>query len=319
MVKLEMTRLDYYIKKTTDMLLDRPIPASVGLPGSTATKNIGEMDNRGFEFQVISHNLKKDNKLQWTTGFNISLNKSKIISLDGGTIKVGDISSRGTVAIAMESQPLGLFYGYIFDGVDPATGNSIYRDLDKDGELSDGDKTIIGNANPKYNFGLTNAFVYKNWSFSFFIQGVQGNQIFNASKIETEGMSLPANQLATVANRWTTPGQITDIPKATYGDFTNSLISSRFVEDGSYVRLKSVSLGYEFPKKLVSKLKLTRLYLYVTSENLLTFTKYSGFDPEVSVYSLGGFSNSERNIAPGVDYGTYPQSREFLIGLNVTF
>lgn len=310
---------DYYIKRTTDMLLDRPIPASVGLPGSTATKNIGEMDNRGFEFQVVSHNLNKDKKLQWTTGFNISFNKSKIISLDGGTIKVGDISSRGTVAIAMEGEPLGLFYGYIFDGVDPATGNSIYRDLDKDGELSDGDKTIIGNANPKYNLGLTNAFVYKNWSFSFFIQGVQGNQIFNASKIETEGMSLPANQLATVANRWTTPGQITDMPKATYGDFTNSLISSRFIEDGSFVRIKSVSLGYEFPKKLVSKLRLTRLYLYVTSENLLTFTKYSGFDPEVSVYSLGGFSNSERNIAPGVDYGTYPQSREFLIGLNVAF
>jgi len=310
---------DYYIKRTTDMLLNRPIPASVGLPGSTATKNIGEMENRGFEFQVTSHNLSNDNVLKWTTDFNMSFNKSKIISLDGGTIKVGNITDRGTVAIAQEGQPLGMFYGYIFDGVDPATGNSIYRDLDKDGELSDGDKTIIGNANPKFTFGLTNTFVYRSWSFSFFLQGVQGNDIFNASKIETEGMSLEVNQLATVANRWTTPGQITDMPKATYGDFTNSLISSRFVEDGSFVRVKSLSLGYELPKELISKLNMSRLYIYISSENLLTFTKYSGFDPEVSVYSLGGFSNSEKNIAPGVDYGTYPQAREFLVGLNVTF
>ncbi len=310
---------DYYIKKTTDMLLNRPIPASVGLPGNTATKNIGEMDNRGVEFQVSSNNLNAGNELKWTTDFNISFNKSEIISLDGGTIKVGNITDRGTCAIAQEGQQLGMFYGYIFDGVDPATGNSIYRDLDESGDLSDGDKTFIGNANPDYTFGLTNTFAYKGWSFSFFFQGVQGNDIFNASRIETEAMSLEANQLATVANRWTTPGQITDVPRAIYGDFTNSLTSSRFIEDGSFVRLKSLSLGYNFPEALISKLKLSRLYLYVSSENLLTFTKYSGFDPEVSVYSLGGFSDTEKNIAPGVDYGTYPQSREFLIGLNITF
>jgi TonB-linked SusC/RagA family outer membrane protein len=309
---------DYYIKKTTDMLLNRPIPASVGLPSSTATKNIGSMENRGIEFQVTSHNLGNESELKWTTDFNISFNKSKITSLDGGTIKVGNISDRGSVAIAQEGQPLGLFYGYISDGVNPATGDIIYRDLDGDSTLSDGDKTIIGNANPKYTFGLTNTFAYKGWSFSFFIQAVQGNDIFNASRIETEGLSMESNQLATVANRWTTAGQITDIPRATYGDFTNSLISSRFIEDGSFVRVKSVSLGYEFPKQLISKLNMSRVYLYVSSENLLTFTKYSGFDPEVSVYGLSS-NNTEKNIAPGVDYGTYPQSREFLVGLNVTF
>ncbi len=309
---------DYYIKKTTDMLLNRPIPASVGLPSSTATKNIGEMENRGFEFQVTSHNLNSQNELKWTTDFNISFNKSKIISLDGGTIKVGNISDRGSVAIAQEGQPLGLFFGYISDGVDPATGDMIYRDLDGDSTLSDGDKTIIGNANPKYTFGLTNTFTYKGWSFSFFFQGVQGNDIFNASRIETEGLSMETNQLATVLNRWTTPGQNTGIPRATYGDFTNSLISSRFIEDGSFVRLKSLSLGYELPKSIISKLNVSRLYLYISSENLLTFTKYSGFDPEVSVYGLSS-NNTEKNIAPGVDYGTYPQSRDFLVGLNVTF
>jgi TonB-linked SusC/RagA family outer membrane protein len=309
---------DYYIKKTTDMLLNRPIPASVGLPSSTATKNIGEMENRGFEFQVTSHNLNSQNELKWTTDFNISFNKSKIISLDGGTIKVGNISDRGSVAIAQEGQPLGLFFGYISDGVDPATGDMIYRDLDESGTVSDGDKTIIGNANPKYTFGLTNTFTYKGWSFSFFFQGVQGNDIFNATRIETEGLSMETNQLATVLDRWTTPGQITEIPRATYGDFTNSLISSRFIEDGSFVRLKSLSLGYELPKSIISKLNMSRLYLYISSENLLTFTIYSGFDPEVSVYGLSS-NNTEKNIAPGVDYGTYPQSRDFLVGLNVTF
>ncbi|MBN8789319.1 MAG: TonB-dependent receptor [Terrimonas sp.] len=306
---------DYYIKQTTNMLLDRPIPGSVGIPGSTAIKNIGKMENRGFEFQVSSKNLT--GKLKWGTDFNISFNRSKIISLDGGTIKIGNISERGTVAIAQEGKPLGLFYGYISEGVDPATGNIIYRDIDKSGDLSDGDQTIIGNANPKYFFGLTNNFSYGNFTFSFFVQGVQGNDIFNATRIETEGLIDEANQTKNVLNRWTTAGQVTNIPKATYGDNTNSLISSRFIENGSFVRLKSATLGYTLPEAVTNRLKISRCFLYVTGENIFTFTKYSGFDPEVSLYGRSG--SSEKNIAPGIDYGTYPQSRDFIIGLNITF
>ncbi len=307
---------DFYIKNTMEMLLDRPIPASLGIPGDVATKNVGEMQNQGIEFMVESKNLV--NTLKWNTSFNISFNRSEVVSLDGGTIKVGYISDRGDVAVAMENQPLGLFYGYVSDGVDPATGDMKYRDLDNSGDLSDGDKTIIGNSNPKFTWGLTNTFSYKNWNLSFFIQGVQGNDIFNATRIETEGLMDETSQLATVLNRWTTPGQVTDIPRATYGDNTNSLISSRFVEDGSYIRLKSLTLGYDFSKNLLSKLKMNRLYLYLTCENLLTFTKYSGFDPEVSLYSRSS-DNSLKNIAPGVDYGTYPQSRDIIFGLNITF
>lgn len=306
---------DYYIKRTINMLLDRPIPGSVGIPGSTAIKNIGKMENRGFEFQLSSKNLT--GKLKWGTDFNIFLNRSKIISLDGGTIKIGNISERGTVAIAQEGQPLGLFYGYICDGVDPATGNIKYRDLDKSGDLSDGDQTIIGNANSKYAFGITNNFSYGNFTFSFFFQGVQGNNIFNATRIETEGLIDEANQTANVLRRWKTPGQVTDIPKATYGDNTNSLISSRFIENGSFVRLKSTTLGYSLPANITERLKLSRCFFYITGENILTFTKYSGFDPEVSLY--GKSASTEKNIAPGIDYGTYPQSREFIIGLNITF
>jgi len=306
---------DYYIKQTSDMLLNRPIPASVGIGSNTAIKNIGKMENRGIEFQVSSKNII--GALNWTTDFNISTNKSKIISLDGGTIKIGNISGRGAVAIAEEGKQLGLFYGYISDGVDPKTGNIKYRDLDKSGSLSDSDQTIIGNSNPKYAFGLTNSFSYKNFTFNFFFQGIQGNQIFNATRIETEGLLEPSNQTVNVLRRWKTPGQITDIPKVSFADNTNSLISSRYIEDGSFVRLKSATIGYDLPKTLLNKIKISRCFFYITGENILTFTKYTGFDPEVSLFGRG--ANSERNIAPGVDYGTYPQSREFIAGVNIVF
>ncbi len=308
---------DYYIKQTSDMLLNAPIPASVGIPGNTATKNVGEMENRGIEFQVSSKNLISD--LKWTTDFNISFNKSKIIKLDKSVpIRTGYISDRGNVAIAMEGEELGLFYGYISEGVNPETGDLVFKDMDKSGTLNDADQTIIGNSNPKFTFGLTNSFSYKNFSFSFFFLGVEGNDIFNASRIENEGLFDEANQLSTVLNRWTAPGQVTDMPRSNFGDNHNSLISSRYIEDGSYIRLKSATLGYELPIKYAEKLKMSRLFIYVTGENLFTFTKYSGFDPEVDLYGTSG-DNTLINIAPGVDYGTYPQSREFIVGLNITF
>lgn len=311
---------DYYIKNTTDMLLNSPIPGSVGMGygGSFATKNIGSMTNKGLEFQVNSKNMVGE--LKWTTDFNISFNKSEITKLDKGVpIKTGYISFRGNVAIAQEGEPLGMFFGYVADGVDPQTGMMKYKDLDNSGDLNDGDQTSIGNANPDFTYGLTNNFSYKNFTFSFLFQGVQGNDIFNASRIETEGMYLPINQLATVADRWKKPGDITNIPKSTGdGDDHNSLLSSRYVEDGSYLRLKSTTLGYDLPKIICNKLKAQKIYLYVTGENLLTFTKYSGFDPEVSIYGSGS-DNALKNIAPGVDYGVYPQSRTFLFGINVTF
>jgi TonB-linked SusC/RagA family outer membrane protein len=311
---------DYYIKNTEDMLLNSPIPGSVGMgfSSSYATKNIGSMTNKGAEFQISSRNLV--NELKWTTDFNISFNNSEITKLDQGVpIKTGYIAFRGNVAIAEEGQPLGMFFGYVADGVDPQTGDMIYADLDNSGDLNDGDQTIIGNANPDFIYGLTNNFEYKNWTFSFFLQGVQGNDIFNAARIETEGMYLPINQLATVLDRWKKPGDVTEIPRsAGDGDDHNSLLSSRYVEDGSYLRVKSATLGYDLPGSVCEKLKVKNLYLYVTAENLLTFTKYSGFDPEVSIYGRSS-NNALKNIAPGVDYGVYPQSRTFLFGVNLTF
>jgi TonB-linked SusC/RagA family outer membrane protein len=304
---------DYYIKNTTDMLLNAPIPMSVGMGWNTSvtTKNVGSMTNNGLEFQVSSKNLIGEFK--WSTDFNISFNRSKITKLEKGVpILGGFIDNRSAAAIAQEGQPLGTFYGYVSEGVDPATGNIKYKDIDKSGGLSDGDKTIIGNANPDFSYGLTNNFNYKGFSFSFFFQGVQGNQIFNASRIVTEGMYYPVNQLATVLTRWEKPGDITNMPKSDKDNAKhNSDVSSRYVEDGSYLRLKSATLGYDLPKSVSNFLKMEKLHVYVTAENLLTFTKYSGFDPEVSAYGVG--------IAPGVDFGSYPQSRSFMFGLNLNF
>jgi TonB-linked SusC/RagA family outer membrane protein len=304
---------DYYIKNTNDMLLNAPIPFSVGMGWHTsfATKNIGSMWNKGFEFQIGSKNLVGE--VKWTTDFNISFNRSKITKLEKGVPVIGgEIDNRSAAAIAMEGQPLGTFYGYIAEGVDPQTGIMKYKDLDSTGTLSEGDKTIIGNANPKFTYGLTNNFTYKQFTFSFFFQGVQGNQLFNASRIVTEGMYYPVNQLSTVMSRWEKPGDITDMPKSDPGNLLhNSDVSSRYVENGSYLRLKSMTLGYDLPKTLCDRLKMQKFYLYVTAENLLTFTKYTGFDPEVSAYGVG--------VAPGVDFGSYPQSKSFIFGLNLTF
>jgi TonB-linked SusC/RagA family outer membrane protein len=307
---------DYYIKNTSDMLLNAPIPYSIGLGwassnSSVATKNIGSMTNKGFEFQASSKNLVGE--LKWTTDFNISFNRSKITKLEKSVpIMGGFIDNRSAAAIAQEGQPLGTFYGYVAEGVDPQTGNMRYKDLDHSGDLSDGDKTIIGDANPKFTYGLTNSLTFKRFSFSFFFQGVQGNQIFNASRIVTEGMYYPVNQLATVLNRWEKPGDVTNMPKSDRDNLNhNSDVSSRFVENGSYLRLKSTTLGYDFPASVCSKIKAQKIYVYVTGENLLTFTKYSGFDPEVSAYGVG--------IAPGVDFGSYPQSGSFMFGINLTF
>ncbi len=312
---------DYYKKKTTDLLLYVPVPASVGIPGNVALQNAGSLENKGFEFQIISRNLVKGN-LTWNTDFNINFNKNKVLDIVGTVIHSGAINPAGTtynLSIVKEGEPLGLFYGYISDGVDPATGMIKYRDLDGQPGITDGDKTIIGNANPKFTYGITNSFAYKNFTLDLFLQGVQGNDIFNATKILSESMRLPMNQSATVLNRWKNPGDITDVPKAVKDDVTNSEPSTRYIENGSYLRVKSLTLAYNLPKAVLERLRLNRLQIYVTTENLITFTKYSGFDPEVSAFNASNQDNTSKNTAPGVDYGTYPQSRDFIFGLNVTF
>ncbi|HJD92083.1 MAG TPA: TonB-dependent receptor, partial [Bacteroides coprosuis] len=251
---------DAYIKKTKDLLLTVGLPESVNLPGGI-TRNDGEMENKGIEFMVSSQNLT--GQLQWNTDFNISFNNNRLTKL--GLNKVyydGEMyETKENAIILKEGLPLGTFYGYISDGGDPETGDIMYRDLNENGQIDPEDRTTIGNAQPNFIFGLTNTFSYKGLSLSVFLQGSQGNKIFNATRIDTEGMFDFRNQSKNVLDRWKRPGMVTDIPRV--GNIENIHNSSRFIEDGSYIRLKTITLSYDFNKKVLQKLHLSRLQAYV--------------------------------------------------------
>lgn len=298
---------DYYYKKTTDMLMKVTLPEGQG--SSTISRNEGEMVNKGFEFGINSRNLQ--GVFDWSTDFNISFNRNKLTKLELVKIyndaKTSDYTNE-TVVRNVEGRPLGGFYGYISDGVNPETGELMYRDLNKDGRISASDRTYIGDPNPDFTFGLTNTFTWKDLSLTVFIQGSYGNDIFNASRIETEGMYDGKNQSTKVLDRWKIPGQITNVPKAGF-DLKNS---TYFVEDGSYLRVKDVSLSYNIRAPFLKKAGISKLQPYFTATNLLTWTNYSGMDPEVNQWGNNG-------AVQGIDWGTYPHSKSFVFGVNVEF
>lgn len=307
---------DYYTKKTTDLLLEVTQPTSTGF--SSALQNAGSIENKGFEFQIGSKNFVRDN-FRWATDFNISFNKGKVLDIVGTTLHTGEVNPAGTslnTAIVQAGSPLGSFYGKYSQGVDPATGKIKFLRTADDSADSVG---IIGNANPKFIFGFSNSFTIKHFTLDFFFQGVQGNDILNATRILTESMVLPMNQSATVLDRWKNPGDVTDIPGVSPSNWDNSAVSTRYVENGSYIRLKALTLGYNIPAEKLKKLKMSRFMVYCTVENLLTFTKYTGFDPEVSAFSTNSQSATNQNTAPGVDFGTYPHARDIILGLNLSF
>ncbi len=307
---------DAYLKDTKDLLQTYPIPRSTGF--DYALKNIGTLRNKGLEFMVSYKNITKKD-FQWTTDFNISINRNNVTKLYGQQYNLNTIPSRSEVSLVREGQPLGVFYGYVATGVDPQTGMELYRTQKGTSTSSPSadDRTVIGNPNPDFIYGLTNTFNYKNFSLNLFLQGTQGNDIFNASRVETEALNGPQNQTVAVLRRWTTPGQITDIPKAVVNSTDNSRISTRFVENGSFLRVKTLTLSYTLPKTVLDKMKIANLRVYLTGENLLTFTKYSGYDPEVNAFTSGNSQLSNGGF--GIDYGTYPQTRNLLVGINVSF
>lgn len=303
--------VDAYIKKTSDVLLNVQLPNTV--PITSIQTNAGAIENKGIEFNINSVNFNK--KFRWETSFNMSFNRNEVTNLDYTDVYYfGRIySNNQDVSIVKEGLPLGSFFGYISDGVDPETGDLVYRDVNSNGILDPGDRTVIGNAQPKYIFGITNTFKYWRFDLNLFFQGSYGNDIFNATRIDLEGMFDSKNQSVAVLNRWTPTNTITDIPRAVGGgNVDNVRNSTRFVEDGSYVRLKSVTLSYKIIDNNPKVKAIKKLSVYITGENLLTFTKYSGFDPEVNAF---GSSATEL----GIDYGTYPQSKTLILGLNVEF
>lgn len=311
-----MITADYYNKKTTNMLLAVPIPTSTGY--GSAWQNAGSLSNKGFEFSFNSKNIVHDD-FKWSSDFNISFNRNKVLNIVGTQLVVGSINVLGSdynTALVKEGEPLGSFYGKYSQGVDPATGNIMFLQTVDGSADSVG---IIGYANPKFTYGFTNSITWKNFSLDIFFQGVSGNKVMDATRILTESMALAVNQSADVLRRWKNPGDITDMPGVSPNNWDNSLPSTRFVENGSYLRLKSLTIGYKLPETLINKIKMSRCFIYLTSENLLTFTKYKGFDPELSAFSSKANSTTDQNAAPGIDYGTYPQSRDFIIGINLSF
>jgi len=314
--------LDAYYKKTEDLLLNVEIPWTSGFASSL--QNYGSVENKGLEVAVNTVNFKGD--FNWNSGFNISFNRNKVISIgDGNTDFILGGNFNGDYII-QEGQPLGSFYGAVANGIlqpgqetelgaltgrnDPQPGDRIYKDIDGDGTFSTAaDREIIGNAQPDFIFGLTNTFNYKNIDLNILLQGSVGNEILNGNRQVLELLTGQQNASLEAVNRWSEENTATAIPRAS-ADPSNIFLN-RFVEDGSYLRLKSIVLGYTFPNAITSKFFVSNLRLYLTAENLLTWTKYTGFDPEVT--------SAGNTVTKGYDAGVYPTSRSISAGLKVTF
>ncbi len=311
---------DYYIKKTNDLLFNRPIPTTSGF--TTYQENIGNMENKGFEISLTSFNIDQPN-FSWSTTLNFSRNVNTVTELYNGQ----PIDAGFATRIA-EGQPIGAFYGWAVEGIfqneqeveDHAfqtsgtrPGDIKFRDLNNDGTINDGDRQFLGSAQPDFQGGLSNIFQFRGFELSAFFQFSYGNKIFNNNAVFAEGMNSVFNQTARVMDRWREEGDQTSIPRAVWGDPNNNRRNSdRFIEDGSYLRLKTATLAYNFPKNLIEPVGISKLRIYLAGQNILTWTDYSWFDPEVNTFD-------GNNTALATDFLTYPQARSFILGLNVTF
>lgn len=330
---------DLYHKTTRDLLLHADLPYTSGF--AKAYKNIGKMQNRGLEITLETLNIK-NRQFSWSTNFNISFNQGKIKGLnEGQEALLSSVSFDTTtpIYIAQINKPAGLIYGFVYDGtykyddfdkdasgkytlkptvvnnggersaIQPGTAK--YKDINHDGVINDDDRTVIGRGHPIHTGGFTNNFTYKDFDLSIFFQWSYGNDIVNSNRniFENGEPKKDTNMFASYANRWTPDNPDSDIP-AVRGQGP-SVLSSRVIEDGSYLRLKMVSLGYNIPKSLLRKCSLSSARVYVSGENLWTWTSYSGYDPEVSVRHSA--------LTPGYDYSAYPRAYNFSIGLNIGF
>lgn len=311
---------DVYWKKTKNVLVN--VPLSGEIVGSVLL-NMGSMQNIGQEFVVSSKNIVNGD-FKWNTDLNISFNKNKVLNIGNGISfmnSFGGIYERTNSIALVQGYGLGEFYGYVATGVDPETGMQLYKT--KEGKTvpyaatKPSDRQLIGSAQPKFVYGMTNTFSYKNFDLTVFLQGSQGNKIFNGLRIETEGLKDSRNQSTAVLHRWQNPGDRTDIPRTLLNNDDNSQVSTRFLEDGSYLRFKTITLNYHFNSGLLNKIGLGAASVYVSAQNLITITGYKGFDPEVNTYGTNS-DNTQRNTSLGIDYGAYPQAKVFLAGLNIT-
>lgn len=315
---------DYYKTITKDLLFNRPLPGVSGI--ASQLQNVGELENKGWELGINSKNFIGQD-FTWNTSFNISSNKNKVLKLADNKDLL--INSTPGHFLATESQilrvgePVGSFFGFIYDGVlqqgetalpgnfETTAGSEKFRDYNGDGKLDSQDKTIIGNPNPDFIFGLNNDFTYKNLDLNIFFQGSEGGQILNYTLMELA--SGNNNATTEVLDAWTPTNTDTNVPK---NAARTKRVTSRFVYDGSYIRLKNISLGYSLSENVVSKFGLSKVRFYISAQNLWTITDYPGTDPETSYLND---NNSRSNTNLGLDYGGYPNVRTFTMGLNVKF
>ena len=331
--------LDYYRMVTRDLLFSVQLPQYSGY--ATQLQNIGSVENKGFELTLNTRNTVGE--LKWNTDVNFSLNRNKVLELPGGTelqysASPGHMVGLGSTHVLREGYPVGSFFGWIYDGVyqegdtflagggfEREAGGEKFRDVNgkdaqgnltgqPDGTLNSDDRVIIGNPNPDFIWGLNNELSYKGFDLNIFFQGSQGNDILSYTLMELNLLSGINNATTAALNRWTPTNTNTDIPKAFAG--RTRRVSTRWIYDGSYVRLKNLALGYNFPVSLTKKLGLSKLRLYASAQNILTLTKYEGYDPEVN-YASDGTTNSNRNL--GLDYGSYPNAKSYTVGLNIGF
>lgn len=302
--------VDYYIKKTQDLLLNVNLRGDSGFENQI--QNVGNLENKGVELVINSANLVGN--LKWNTSFNIARNRNEITNLNGQVIE-GDFLSR-----AVEGEPIGIFYGPKYAGVDPANGDALYYGRDDDGNvittnnINRAELMKVGDPNPDYIAGITNTFSYKNFDFSFLFQGVFGNQVYNGGgKFMTANGDFLDNQTKDQLRRWQNPGDITDVPGARLFGANGTGESSRYVYDATYVRLKNITLGYTLPDALTTKVGFSRVRVYASAMNLLTFTEYEGWDPEVNADTYAS------NINQGIDFYSAPQAKIINFGLTASF
>ena len=303
---------DYYNKYTYDLLLQAPISGKTGF--SSIFKNIGEMSNKGIEFSITSRNIQKKD-VNWTTRFNISHNGNKIEKLESPITQY----NRDWVRLE-EGKPMYSFWLYKELGVDPETGNAIYEDVDKDGKITTADRHICGDNWPDFNGSLINDFRYKNFDVSVNLYYTVGNEVFNMMRFFMEAGGTYGNKRALLTSqldRWQKPGDHAKLPRLTAttnpdGSLNYGFQSSRYLEDGSFLRLKNLSIGYTLPKKPLRTISIEKARVYLNITNVFTITKYSGPDPESNV-------GTTYSAIQGLDFGLAPQPRQFIIGTNITF
>ncbi len=300
-------QVDYYVKNSKDLLLLIDIPSTSGF--KQQLQNVGSLENKGFELVLQTYNLT--GAFKWKTSLNFARNRNKLTNIYGQNLGSG--INRG-----LEGYPIGVFSTPEYAGVDPENGDALYYlnttegDRSTTNNINEAESVVVGDPNPDFIYGVTNEFSYKGFQLSVFFQGVQGADVYNrAGRWQMDGFGWFDNQDARILDRWQQAGDLTDIPQLRFGGVAP--LSSRWVEDGSFLRLKNISLSYQLPENLLENFPINRLNIYVTGHNLLTITKYNGWDPEVNI------DYSRSNFAIGSDYYSAPQAKRVVFGVKVEF